>query len=391
MGGGESERREERGPIPEGIARFRPTDATSLTEDPEDTLAHLVRLTTRALEVSLAYVALIDGRRFIIASQDGLSAPATGLGQFEAAGSWSEAALARREPLVLNDSSGHRGNPEFELIGSLAHVAVPLEMPDGEMVGTLCAGSDGSHTWTPRDLEMLAHLTQATTLVLRNRQTIHATHSMSDLLRRMAEPIRDLSSHVRSLTGLVAGVDDPRVRTFAALADSRVRALVPLSREIQMATQSAHERPPGGRRIVDVVELVRRSLASARAAVGSTDVFLDTSPTAITAEVDPLELEESLTALLISVMHFAGAGGQIRVRVAMAGETARVDIVKLGPEVPIAEVARMIGQFRLGGHLPDAMMRLTGHAFSAGSGPIRARTSPNRTAFRVTLPVAGVG
>lgn len=361
----------------------------SRTEDGEDTLAHLLRLATRALDVPFAYVALADGRRFVIASHDGLPASAAGIGQFEARGSWSEAALARREPVVLEDAGQDQPNAESALIGAVSLVAAPLEMPDGAMVGTLCAGSGHPHAWTPRDLEMLDHIAAAATLVLRNRQLIHATHSMSDLLRRMAEPIRDLSSQVRRLAGLAVEADDPRLRTFAALADSRIKVLAALGREIDAATRSAHERPPGGPRPVDLAELVGRSLASARAAAGSTNAFLDAPSTAIIAEVDPLELEESLTALLLSLMHYAGTDGQVHVRLGLSGEHIHLDIVKLGREVPIVELTRMLGQFRLTGSVTHAVMRLTGATYSAASGPIRARSSPGRTAFRITLP--GIG
>ena len=381
-----ADRRDEASVVPEGPRRFRPTDATFLAEDQEDTLGHLLRLTTRALDLPLAYVALVEGRRFIIVSQDGLATSAAGIRQFEANGSWSGTAVARREPVHVADFAGDPGNPEVELVGSVAHVAIPLEMPDGEIVGTLCAASREPRSWTARDAEMLEHAARAAALTLRNREVIHAGHSMSDLLRRTAATIQDLGAHVRSLVGLVDTADDPRVRTFAALADARLQALDQLRREADVATRSAGERPPGGPHRVDVVELVRRSLASARAAAGSSDAFLDAPATPVTAQVDPLELEESLTNLLLALMHYASADGQIHVRLAVVEDRVRLDIVKLGAEVPIAQVTRMIGQFRFGRSQNAAAMRLVGDTFSAASGAVRARSSPGRTAFRITLP-----
>jgi GAF domain-containing protein len=384
--GGATDRRAERPTASGASGRFRPTHATTLSEDREDTLGHLLRLTTRALDVPLAYVALLDGPRFIVASHDGLSASAAAIGQFEAHGSWSGLAVARRDVVIVSDPAGTAGNPEAQLVGSVAHVAIPLEMRDGEIVGTLCAASREPRSWTARDAEMLEHAARAAALTLRNREVIHAGHSMSDLLRRTAATIQDLGAHVRSLVGLVATADDPRVRTFAALADARLQALDQLRREADVATRSAGERPPGGPHRVDVVELVRRSLASARAAAGSSDAFLDAPATPVTAQVDPLELEESLTNLLLALMHYASADGQIHVRLGVAEDRVRLDIVKLGAEVPIAQVTRLIGQFRFGRSQNAAAMRLVGDTFSAASGAVRARSSPGRTAFRITLP-----
>jgi signal transduction histidine kinase len=373
-----------RGPVRRGIGRFRPTDATRITGDPEDTLTHLLRLTTAVLDRPIAYVALLDGQRLMIVSHEGLSgsAPASELAR---ARSLAALAIDRRAPVLANDPDSLVGTVELDLLGEVALAAVPLEMPDGELIGTLCAAGP-ARAWDGRDAELLGHLAAAVTLVLRNREAIHASDAMGDLLRRMTQPIGELADQVRRLTVAASDVQDARVRAFAALTEERIKAVDGLTAEIAAATRAARGRPPAGDQAVDLVELVRRSLASARAAAGSKQAFLDSPPDELRFSGDALELEESLTALVLALMHYAGPEGEVRVRLGRRARGIRLDIVKLGNPIPAAELARMIGRFRTTGRESLTTLDLVGERVTVSAGSVKARSSARGTAFRVTLP-----
>ncbi|MEO5986804.1 MAG: GAF domain-containing protein [Candidatus Limnocylindria bacterium] len=368
------------------IGRFAATDANAMTGDPEDTLAHLMLLATGALAVSMAYVALPSGENLIFAAHDGLPPEVAGHHQMSATGSLSRRALDRRAPDLANAPNELEGSPERGVLGLAAHIAIPLEMPDGELIGTLCAGTTWNHRWTDRDVELLSHIAAAATLVLRNRDAIHGTEATADLLRRMDEPIAELTDHVRTLTALVEASDDGRVRRFAGLAAQRVKVVDELMGEVSAVTRRAQERPPGGARCADLLEVMRRSLASARAASGTKHASIDPPIEAVTVAGDPLEIEQSLTALLISLMHHAGADDPIHLRLATDQQVAHLDVVKLGPAVPTTELTRMVVRFRVGVSPQISRLRMRGGTTGAEFGVIRGRASGGRTAFRITLP-----
>jgi signal transduction histidine kinase len=369
-----------------GIGRFAPSNATSLTGDAEDTLTHLTRLTASALDVPIAYVALRDGDRFVLASHEGLDAAAAGRGEFDAHSSLSAAVLQRRTPVFITDPSETGRHAESEWLGNVAYAGMPLEMPDGEVIGTLSAAARGRGEWTGRDQEILVHIAAAVTLVLRIRETANAMEAMSGLLARMAQPIDELSGYIRSLTAVVASDADPRVRKFLALAGARVQAADAVMREVPNVTRAARARSQGKLAAVDVVELIRGTLASARAAAGSTYAHLDEPRApAITALCDPLALQESLTGLLISLIHYAENDSQIHVRVASTAKAVRIDVIKPGPSVPAGDLTRMIGRFVRRTERPVNALRLVGNTVLVSSGTVSARTAEGRTAFRIRL------
>ncbi|MEO6578874.1 MAG: GAF domain-containing protein, partial [Candidatus Limnocylindria bacterium] len=330
------------------FGRFVPTGTDPTTGDPEDALAHLVLLVTGALDVSMAFVALLSGESLIFAAHDGLPPEVAGHGQMSTTGSWSRRALDQRAPAMASAPNELEGSPERSVLGLAAHIAIPLEMLDGELIGTLCAGTTWDHSWTDRDVELLCRVAAVATLVLRNRDTIHGTLATADLLRRIGKPIAKLTDHVRTLTTLVEASDDGRTRRFAGLATQQVKAVDNLMSEVSAVARRAQERPPAGALCADLLEVMRRSLASAGAAYGTKHADIDVAVEEVTVAGDPLEIEQSLTALLISLMHHAGVDDPIHLRMAADERVARLDVLKLGPAVPITEMTRMVVRFRVG-------------------------------------------
>ncbi len=377
--------RADRRPVRDGIGRFAPTEARLLAGDPEDTLTHLMRLATRCLNVPMAYIALIDGDSLVLVSQHGLGGPAAARRRIPADHSLSLLAIDRRAPVFVSNPFDVGATPEHELLGAVSHAAVPLELPDGQAIGALCAGTSEDHLWTTRDEEMLGDLAAAAVLVLRNRETIQTSDALAGLLGRIVPATSELTRHVRSLTGLLAADDDPRVRRFSALAENRVQAVDALLREVPAVTRSAGRRPSGGPGPIDLAELVKRSLSSARAAAGSKDARLDNPNGSVLVDCDPLALEESLTALLMGLMHYARVEDQLHVRLASDDRAVRLDIMKPGPMIPPAEIARMVAPFRFRAAPFAARIRLRGGTVSATLGALRARSSEGRSEFRLTL------
>jgi len=204
----------------------------------------------------------------------------------------------------------------------------------------------------------------------------------------MEEPVSSLTDHVRNLTGLLGKINDPRVQTFSGLATSRVQSVERLMKEAMAATGSIRARPSPRRDSADLAGIISRSLARARAATGSKSAHSDGSLEEIVVRCDPMQLEQSLTGLLISLMNLAGPDEQIHVRLYSTAESGRMDVIKRGSGVPTAELSRLVSRFQTGGAATAASIRLVGGNVMADSGVIRARSSEGGTAFRVTLPRA---
>lgn len=373
------------------MSRFAATGASILVDDAEDTLSHLTTLATRALGVPMAYLALLEGDRLVLAGATGLPPAVQAGGELPAQHSLSRLALERRESVLVGARSSQPSptiSVEMELLGAVAHAAVPLLMPDGEMVGTLCVADNVDHDWTVHEQDMLSDLAAATAIILRNRETIHATNELARLLQRMIEPIQGLMDHVRSLTALVSEDEDSRVRTFAALAAGRVHAVSALIGEADVTLRAAMAVPMGRMRTGNLVELVRVCLANAEAVTGSTGAHLHGQPAPLQVECDPLEMERSLTDLLVALLRYAGASGKIHLRVLPASDAGRLDVVMRGPMVPTGEVVRLVSRFQAGEGRVAASLRLVGDTVLATSGRIRARSSAAGTAFRILLPRA---
>jgi signal transduction histidine kinase len=381
----------DRRPARPGVSRFRPTDATSVAGDPQDTLTHLASALAESLDVPIAYVALREARRLVLSGLIGQSGKAPEWREMALEGSACGTAVAAGEAVMVSDLSTdptYAASAELELLGAVSFAAFPLALQSGETIGALCAGRLSGGEWTSRDRAVMTHLAAAATLVLRHRSAINAAAALADAVGNMEAPLQRLTDQVRRLTTLVADHDDPRVRTIAALADSRVREVDELMRVARAAARPALGHPTEGQVATDLVELVRRSAASATS-VSASEVFrFDTELKQVMVRCDPLELEQSLTTLLLTMAQYAAGTAEIHLRLREGVGTIRIDVIDLGLGVPAAELARMVSRVQIPSSSTSGMVRLVGGVVFADRGGVRARSSARGTAFRIPLPRA---
>ena len=376
-------------PAPKGAARFRPTDATSFAGDPEDTLTHLASALKQALNVSIAYVALPEEGRLVLIGHLGEPGGATGWREMPMERSVCAAALAVRETVMVDDLSVDglfTPSAELEEVGAVAFAAVPLGMPDGEMVGALCVGQAKKRAWSRRDRAVLTHMAAAAALILRHRSTIHAAATLAQSVAGLDGPLKALTDQVRRLTTMVAEHDDPRVRRTAALAGNRVQEVERLMHAAHAAARRTVKR--SAETNVELTGLVRRSVSSAANVSGSEQFRFDPKTPALMVRGDPLELEHSLTALLLTVAEYAAGTNEIHLRLIERKLAVLLDIIDLGLGVPAAELVRMLSRFRVGAESTAGTLHLVGGVVFADRGIVRARSSARGTAFRITLPHA---
>jgi signal transduction histidine kinase len=336
----------------------------------------------------LAYVALVDGDRLVLLAHQGLPEVVAGRMEVLMRRSAVPSALQSAEPTLIDDLGAIPDLSEcVERIGfgASAFMIAPLALPDGEVIGALCAGRPDQHVWDDEDRAILTDLAAAATLILRHRDMIHAIGALMSGVSQLVTPVRALTEQVRRLNGLVANNDDPRVRTIAALAGARVREVEELLHAAETMARTARTRVAAEPVTTDVFAIVRRSLDRALGAEAET-ADVRGAETPVTARCDPLELERSLTALLVSVRQFAAGSEDMQLRLLEGATKVRIAIRDQGHGIPASELARLLASFELVGSETAASFQTAHGVVTAERGYVRATSSPDGTSFEITLP-----
>ncbi len=130
----------------------------------EERFDRLTRLARRLLRVPVALVSLLDADRQFFLSAQGLPEPWASLRETPLSHSFCRSVVDAGLLLSVNDGREDarvRGNPAVEDLGVVAYLAVPLALPDGCVVGALCAIDREPRAWAVADEEVMADLAGA--------------------------------------------------------------------------------------------------------------------------------------------------------------------------------------------------------------------------------------
>jgi GAF domain-containing protein len=139
---------------PERLAALRATGL--LDSDPEPGFDRHARLAAQMLSAPIALVSLVDEDRQFFKSGLGVEERETPLSH-----SFCQHAVARREPLVVDDAREHpilKDNPAIREMGAIAYAGVPLVDPAGHALGTLCVLDSRPRQWSSHQVELLTDL-----------------------------------------------------------------------------------------------------------------------------------------------------------------------------------------------------------------------------------------
>ena len=99
----------------------------------------------------VALVSLVDADRQFFKSCLGLPEPWASARETPLSHSFCQHAVARREPLVVDDAREHevlRDNPAIRDMGVVAYAGIPLIDAAGHALGTLCVIDSQPRHWT---------------------------------------------------------------------------------------------------------------------------------------------------------------------------------------------------------------------------------------------------
>jgi GAF domain-containing protein len=121
----------------------------------------LARLAAHVLNAPVALVSLVDADRQFFKSCLGLPEPWASERGSPLTHSFCQHAVASREPLLVDDAREHpllRDNLAIRDMGVIAYAGIPLIVPDGHALGTLCVIDSRPRHWTTHQVQLLSDL-----------------------------------------------------------------------------------------------------------------------------------------------------------------------------------------------------------------------------------------
>jgi GAF domain-containing protein len=132
-----------------------------LDSDVTPSFDRLARLAAHVLNAPVALVSLVDSDRQFFKSCLGLPEPWASQRQAPLSHSFCQHAVARREPLLVDDSREHellRDNLAIRDMGVIAYAGIPLIDTDGHALGTLCVIDSHPRHWTTHQVQLLSDI-----------------------------------------------------------------------------------------------------------------------------------------------------------------------------------------------------------------------------------------
>jgi signal transduction histidine kinase/CheY-like chemotaxis protein len=136
-----------------------------LDTPPEEAFDRLTRLVCRTLGVPVALISMVDADRQFFKSATGLPEPWASQRGTPLSHSFCQYVVASGTPLAVGDARSHplvRDNPAVPDLGVVAYLGMPLALPDGQIIGALCAIDTAPRPWTTREAETLCDLAAVT-------------------------------------------------------------------------------------------------------------------------------------------------------------------------------------------------------------------------------------
>ena len=145
----------------DALARLGPFDPSFVA-----LMDRLARLAADVLETPLALVCLVEAHRQVFLGAYGLSEKLSVTRQTPLAWSICQLAAASGRPLIVNDTHQHPNlvdHPAVKNLGVAAYAGIPLTVPGGQAIGTVCVIDYVRRDWIDDQLSFLACLARIIT------------------------------------------------------------------------------------------------------------------------------------------------------------------------------------------------------------------------------------
>ncbi len=365
-----------------------------LQHDDHEPFDRITRLTRRLLLAKTALISLVGEDRQTFIGQDGVRPDLAEQRGSPLTHSYCRFVVATGERLVVPDareSALLRESPAITEHDAVAYAGVPLGLPDGEMLGTLCVIEPGPRDWTEEELETLAELAEVARTELAYRVRTRNAELVEQLALRLPEPVTRLGDAVRTTASLVERPDDPRLPRTADVARTRYQVVEALSDDLAHAATSQRERRRKEPETVDLSERLRRSVQLVRSSARVGDLSLNAPAVPVHVRWVTRELDRALALVLVTALHHAADGAPVEVGLTAADGTAHLTVRCPGSGVPVAELLRVVGAFRTEANGEAVDVAVRGGTTRVRGAVAEASVEQAQTRIGVRLPLVPSG
>jgi two-component sensor histidine kinase len=198
---------------------------------PEEAFDRLTRMVTRLLGVPVSLVSLVDDRRQFFKSQQGLQGAVSEARQTPLSHSFCQHVVIEQAPLIVTDAANDprvRDNPAIPDIGVKAYLGVPLTLPSGHVIGSLCAIDTTPREWSEADLKSLSDVAEIVMSEIGLRREIAKRRKAEDsqdlLIAELHHRVKNTLSTVQALIQLNLR-SSPTLAVFRGTIGGRIESL----------------------------------------------------------------------------------------------------------------------------------------------------------------------
>ncbi len=155
-----------------------------------DAFDRLANLAARFVGAPIAMVTLLDDTHLHALSGVGPPDLATS-GRAPVKDTFCQHVVASTEPLIVDDAREHDLTKGLAVVKSgkvLAYAGIPLKLPSGDVLGTLCVAGDTPRAWKPEEISVLEDLAQSVVTEIEMRADIEARRQAETDLQRRGRP-----------------------------------------------------------------------------------------------------------------------------------------------------------------------------------------------------------
>ena len=188
---------------------------------PEEAFDRVTRLASRILGAPVSLISLVDADRQFFKSQVGLPSPYNQTRQTPLSHSFCQQVVKTEGVLRVTDSRADPrvcDNLAVRDLKVVAYLGVPLKMPDGSVLGSLCAIDSTPRAWPEQDIAALTDLAQTVmdqiALRLEMGKRREAERQQKLLIAELHHRVKNTLAVVQSIVGM-------SVRTATSLAGLR--------------------------------------------------------------------------------------------------------------------------------------------------------------------------
>jgi two-component sensor histidine kinase len=197
----------------------------------EEAFDRLTRMVTRLLGVPVSLVSLVDDRRQFFKSQHGLEGPVSVERQTPLSHSFCQHVVIAQAPLIVTDAESDprvSDNPAVPDLGVRAYLGVPLTLPSGHVIGSLCAIDTTPRQWSDADLKSMSDVAEIVMSEIGLRREIAKRRKAEDnqelLIAELHHRVKNTLSTVQALIQLNLR-SSPTLAVFRGTIGGRIESL----------------------------------------------------------------------------------------------------------------------------------------------------------------------